>query len=108
MKKPYVVCIQGQISVDTTVAVIAESEKEAEHMALDGVRCDPEEWLRGECLDDDPVVREVLDGTPLELAWADQKHLLGPQLQKELADAHAAEVTRLDTLVRAREWEGSR
>ena len=43
-----------------------------------------------------------------ELQDADQKHLLGPQLQKELADAHAAEVTRLDTLVRAREWEGSR
>ena len=35
--KPYVVTIEGTICVDTTVAVIAESEEEAERTAL--ARC---------------------------------------------------------------------
>ena len=37
--KPYVVTIVGEISVDTTVAVIAESEEEAAKVALDGGSC---------------------------------------------------------------------
>ena len=36
--RPYVVTIVGKVFVDTTIAVIAESEKEAERMALVGER----------------------------------------------------------------------
>ena len=79
--KPYVVTIVGNISVDTTVAVIAESEEEAEGMALRGVRCDTEEWLRDNFLYDDPVVSDVSEETWDDIQCADQKHLLPPRLQ---------------------------
>ena len=77
--KPYVVTIVGKIYVDTTVAVIAESEEKAERMALHGVRGDTEEWLRDDCLYDDPVVTDVSEETWDELQHADQRHLLGPR-----------------------------
>ena len=79
--KPYVVTIEGTICVDTTVAVIAESEEEAERTALRGVRCETEEWLRAGFLCDDPVVTDVSEETWDELQCADQKHLLGPRPQ---------------------------
>ena len=79
--KPYVVTIWGKIHVDTTVAVIAESEEEAERVALHGVDCDTEAWLRDPNLYEDPVVSDVSEETWDELQCADQKHLLGPRLQ---------------------------
>ena len=79
--KPYVVTIVGKVSVDTTVAVIAESEEEAGRMALRGVRGETEEWLRDDCLYDDPVVTDISEETWDELQYADQKHLLGAELQ---------------------------
>ena len=75
--KPYVVTISSTICVDTTVAVVAESEEEAERMALGGVRRDPEEWLRGNCLYGDLEV-DISEETWDELQYADQKHLLAP------------------------------
>ena len=44
--KPYVVKIVASVWVDTTVAVMAKSEEEAARMALAGVDCDTEAWLR--------------------------------------------------------------
>ncbi len=79
--KPYVVTIVGKVFVDTTIAVIAESEKEAERMALEGVPYDTEEWLRQNFLYDDPVVTDISEESWDELQWADQTHLLGPRLQ---------------------------
>ncbi len=79
--KPYLVTIVGTISVDTTVAVIAESEEEAARRALDGVLCDTTRWLHHEHLCDDPVVTDISEETWDELQYADQKHLLGPRLQ---------------------------
>ena len=77
--KPYVVTIVGKISVDTTVAVIAESEEEAERMALHGALGDTTRWLHHELLCDEPVVTDVSEESWDELQYADQKHLLGPQ-----------------------------
>ncbi len=79
--KPYVVSIMGTISVDTTVAVMANSEEEAARMALDGVDGDTEAWLRDPNFYEDPVVSDVSEETWDELQYADQKHLLGPRLQ---------------------------
>ena len=79
--KPYVVTIVGSVWVDTTVAVMAKSEEEAARMALDGVDCDTEEWLRDPDLYEDPVVTDVREESWDELQWADQTHLLGPRLQ---------------------------
>ena len=79
--KPYVVTIVGTICVDTTVAVIAESEEEAARRALDGALFDTTRWLHHEFLCDDPVVSDVSEETWDELQCADQKHLLDPQLQ---------------------------
>ncbi len=79
--KPYVVTIVGTISVDTTVAVMAKSEEEAARMALDGVDCDTEAWLRDPDLYDDPVVTDIREETWDELQYADQTHLLAPRLQ---------------------------
>jgi len=76
--KTYVVAIESTVCVDTTVAVIAESEEEAKRMALRGVRCDPEEWLRNNCLYGDLVVTDISEETWDELQCADQKHLLAP------------------------------
>ena len=75
------VTIYGKVNVDTTVAVIAESEEEAERIALRSFRDDTEEWLREDGLCDDPVVTHVSQETWDELQYADQKHLLGPRLQ---------------------------
>ena len=75
--KPYVVTIGGKVYVDTTVAVIAESEEEAARIALRGFRDDTEAWLRDNRLCDDPVVTDVSEETWDELQCADQKHLLG-------------------------------
>ena len=79
--KPYVVKIVGSVWVDTTVAVMAKSEEEAARMALDGVDCNTEAWLRDPNLYEDPVVTDVCEETWDELQYADQKHLLGPRLQ---------------------------
>ena len=65
--KPYVVTIVGKVYVDTTVAVMAESEEEAERIALRG---DTEEWLRDDCLSGDPVVTDVSEETWDELQYA--------------------------------------
>ena len=78
--KPYVVTIVGRISVDTTVAVIAESKEEAARRAVHGVLHDTTEWLHHESLEDDPVVFDVSEETWDELQYANQKHLLGPRL----------------------------
>ena len=79
--KPYVVKIGGSVRVDTTVAVMAKSEEEAARMALDGVDCDTEAWLRDPNLYEEPVVTDISEETWDELQYADQKHLLGPRLQ---------------------------
>ncbi len=79
--KSYVVTIVGTISVDTTVAVIAESEEEAARRALDGALGDTTRWLHNEFLCDDPEVSDVSEETWDELQFADQKHLLGPRPQ---------------------------
>ena len=50
-------------------------------MALDGVDCDTEAWLRDPNLYEDPVVTDVCEETWDELQYADQKHLLGPRLR---------------------------
>ena len=80
-QKHYVVTVGGSVWVDTTVAVMAKSEEEAARMALDGVDCDTEEWLRDNFLYDDPVVSDVSEETWDEIQYADQKHLLPPRLQ---------------------------
>ena len=79
-RKNYLVTVSGKIAIDTTVAVMAESKSEATHIALDGVRCNTEEWLRYESLIDDPIVTDVSEETWDEVQYADQKHLVGPQL----------------------------
>ena len=79
--KPYVVTIVGKISVDATVAVIAESEEEAARRALHGALGDTTRWLHHELLCDDPVVADISEETWDELQYADQQHLLGPRLQ---------------------------
>ena len=73
------VTVVGSVWVDTTVAVMAKSEEEAARVALDGVDCDTEAWLRDPSLYDDPTVTDVSEETWDELQYADQKHLLGPQ-----------------------------
>ena len=45
-QKYYMVTVVGSVWVDTTVAVMANSEDEAARMAMDGVDCDTERWLR--------------------------------------------------------------
>ena len=77
--KPYVVTIVGKIPVDTTVAVIAESEEEAVKAALDGVLDDTTGWLHHDLLCEDPVVTDISEETWDELQYADQKHLVGPR-----------------------------
>ena len=72
----YMVTVGGSVWVDTTVAVIARSEEEAARIALDGVDCDPEAWLRAPNLYGDPTVTDVREETWDELQYADQKHLL--------------------------------
>ena len=80
--KRYVVSVWGKIWVETTVAVIAESEEEASRLALSGLRVDTDEWVHWEGLIDEPVVTDVSFRTIEEdLEWADQKHLVGPRLK---------------------------
>ena len=77
-QKYYLVTVVGSVWVDTTVAVMANSEEQAARIALDGVDCDTERWLRHPELSEDPVVTDVSEETWDELQYADQKHLLGP------------------------------
>ena len=79
-QKCYVVTICGNVSVDTTVAVLAKSELEARRLALKGVDCDTEAWLRDPCLYEEPIVSDVSEETWDELQYADQKHLMNPPL----------------------------
>ena len=73
--KPYVVSIHGTVYVDTTVAVVAESEEDAVTKALAGVRTDTYEWLHSG-LADDLTVGDVSEESWEELIFADQRHLL--------------------------------
>ena len=50
----YVVHLYGKVAVDTTVAVRAETEKEAERIALRGVDGDTSLWLHTEGLLEEP------------------------------------------------------
>ena len=79
-RKNYLVTVWGKIAIETTVAVMADSEEEATRIALGGVRCNTEEWLHYESLIDDPIVTDVSEETWDEVQDADQKHLVGPQL----------------------------
>ena len=54
-RKNYVVTVYGKIAVDTTVAVVAESEGDAARIALRGLHDDTEEWLHNGLLLEDPV-----------------------------------------------------
>ena len=73
-QKCYVVTVRGRVRVDTTVAVMAKSEAEAGRMALEGVDCDTEAWLRDPHLYEEPIVSDVSEWD--ELLGADQKHLI--------------------------------
>ena len=73
------VWILAKTSAETTVAVMAESEEEAERMALHGALGDTTRWLHHELLCDDPIMTDVSEESWDELQYADQKHLLGPQ-----------------------------
>ena len=55
-----VAAIVGKVFVDTTIAVIAESEKEAERMAFRGVSGDSDRWDRDSPAHDDPACVEPL------------------------------------------------
>ena len=80
--KHYVVTIAGKIAVDTTFAVIAESEEEAARLVLEGACYDTKEWLHQEHLIDNPVVTDVSQESREELEYADHKHLVGPLLHQ--------------------------
>ena len=76
-KKYFVVTIAGTVLVDTTVAVMAESDQEAARMALEGVHQDATRWLNWGFLADDPTVADVSEEAWDALQCADQQHLLG-------------------------------
>jgi hypothetical protein len=64
MKKPYLVTVAGTIHVDTTIAVMANSEEEAAKMALGGVDCDTKHWLCAPNICGDQTVTDIRGGQP--------------------------------------------
>ena len=76
--KSYVVTITAKVHLDTTLAVLAESRKDAARQALEGVNLDASEWLQYPQSADDLVVSDVSEERSEELAYADQNHLLTP------------------------------
>ena len=79
--KPYVVQILAKTYVETTVAVIAESEEDATRMALHGVCGHKDGWVHDSPVHDGLEVLNVSEETWDELQYAYQTHLLGPRLQ---------------------------
>ena len=76
-ERPFIVTLVGQIFVDTTVAVIAESGEDAAEKALRGSHWDPSRWLSYNSFEEDPIVADVSEEADWgELEYADQKHLL--------------------------------
>ena len=99
--------VADQRMVDSEAAIHAVLSP----LALDGVDCDPEAWLRAPNLYGDLTVTDISEEWD-ELQCADQKHFLGAELQKENSRRSAAEVTgllsaqrMLNTLARAQGWE---
>ena len=79
--KLYVVHILAQTYVETTVAVIAESQEEAKHMALRDVSVDTDGWVHDDPVHQDMEILGVTEETWAQVHEARQKHLLGPHLQ---------------------------
>lgn len=77
--KLYQVQILAKTFVDTTVAVMAESEEEATRMALDGVNGQPDRWAHCSPVHDLEVLN-VSQETWDRIHETDQTHLLDPGL----------------------------
>ena len=77
--KLYQVHILAKTFVDTTVAVMAESEEEATRMALDGVNGQPDRWVHCSPVHDLEVLN-VSQETWDQIHETDQTHLLDPRL----------------------------